>query len=86
MVKEDAITQEKTIKTKKYNLVPKKEIKLEQVNKETIKEELTLDYEEYIKDSEEIKQETGKLINSILIVDMSIEGETINEKFSEFIK
>ena len=74
------------IKTKKYNLVPKKEIKLEEVNKEEIIENVTLDYEKYLKDNEDIKNTSGELVNSTLIVNMNITGESKHEEFSEFIK
>ena len=82
----NATSNKKLVQTKKYKLVPKKEIRLEQVNKETVTEDLILNYEDYIKDNEDIKTESGELVSSTLIVNMTIEGETKQETFSEFLK
>ena len=77
---------EKLVKTKKYNFIKKKTIKLEDVKNTKIHEEIAIDYDFYKEEIKKIKEETGRVLNSVLVVTLDVSGKASNNRVSESIK
>lgn len=74
------------VKRKDYELVALKKVKLELVKNTKIKEEVEIDYKRFLDDVEEIKKDTGKVLNSNLTVEMNLSGKSKNYQITESMK
>lgn len=74
------------VKTKKYVFLKKKTMKLEDIKNTKLHEEIAIDYDFYREEIKKIKEETGRVLNSVLTVELNVTGKANESKVNESIK
>ena len=76
----------KVVKTKKYKLITPEKLTLEEVRHDKIEKDLTIEYGEYLREIDDAVKETGKVINSILNIEMDVVAKNKKDKLKEVMK
>ena len=78
-----ALSNNKIKKSKKYKLVKKKTVTVEEMTNVKVEEKLDINYNHYQEETEKIKKETGKLLQYILKIEMTISSSNKDDKVND---